>query len=78
MFDNPNLEEQRWVVIDDKNLYGSEREKKRETSPGGPGSGRVAMCRKAGLKGGETGNGKDEDREATNNATHKKTILSAI
>lgn len=36
------------------------------------------MCRKAGLKGGETGNGKDEDREATNNATHKKTTLSAI
>lgn len=36
------------------------------------------MCRKAGLKGGGTGNGKDEDREATNNATHKKTILSAI
>lgn len=58
-FDNPNLEEQRWVVINDKNLYGSEREKnkswglKRETSPGGPGSGRVAMCRKAGLKGGK-------------------------
>lgn len=84
MFDNPNLEEQRWVVIDDKNLYGSERGKKQLRVKKRNISRRTRLREGGHVPqswfegGGGTGNGKDEDREATNNATHKKTTLSAI